>query len=100
MYVCVSQGVWMGVLTGAGCLSRVLGPLFVSVVYARRGPAFTFGSTALTTLVAMLVLRLLYPRLRPPPAAATATATTITAPLADHEIELEEGAGDKLCPSS
>uniref|UniRef100_A0A2A4K6B2 Major facilitator superfamily (MFS) profile domain-containing protein n=1 Tax=Heliothis virescens TaxID=7102 RepID=A0A2A4K6B2_HELVI len=44
------QGVWQGVLTGAGCLSRALGPVFVSAVYARRGPVATFGSTAALTL--------------------------------------------------
>lgn len=56
----------MGVLTGAGCLSRALGPVFVSAVYARRGPDATFGSTAALTLAALLALRLVYARLRPP----------------------------------
>lgn len=60
------QGVWMGVLTGAGCLSRALGPVFVSAVYARRGPDATFGSTAALTLAALFALRLVYARLRPP----------------------------------
>ncbi|XP_045499018.1 major facilitator superfamily domain-containing protein 8 [Colias croceus] len=61
------QGVWMGVLTGAGCLSRALGPVFVSSVYARRGPDATFGTTAALTLAALLALRLVYARLKPPP---------------------------------
>ena len=61
------QGVWMGVLTGAGCLSRALGPVFVSAVYARRGPVATFGSTAALTLAALAALRVVYSRLRPPP---------------------------------
>lgn len=56
----------MGILTGAGCLSRVLGPVFVSMVYARLGPDATFGSTAGLTLAALLLLRLVYNRLRPP----------------------------------
>lgn len=68
------QGLWMGVLTGAGCLSRVLGPVCVSVVYARWGPAPTFSLTAGMTLTAALCLRLVYARLTPltpkPPAAA------------------------------
>ncbi|XP_032516610.1 major facilitator superfamily domain-containing protein 8 [Danaus plexippus] len=61
------QGVWMGVLTGAGCVSRALGPVFVSAVYARHGPDATFASTAALTFVALLALRLVYSRLKPPP---------------------------------
>ncbi|KAJ2951313.1 hypothetical protein O0L34_g5715 [Tuta absoluta] len=60
------QGVWMGLLTGAGCLSRALGPVFVSMVYARSGPDATFGSTAGLTIAALLGLRLVYNRLKPP----------------------------------
>lgn len=56
----------MGLLTGAGCVSRALGPVFVSAVYARRGPDATFGSTAALTFVALAALRLVYARLRPP----------------------------------
>lgn len=59
----------MGILTGAGCLSRALGPIFVSTVYARRGPDATFGSTAGLTLAALAALRLVYSRLRPAPLA-------------------------------
>lgn len=62
------QGVWQGLMTGAGCLARALGPLFVAAVYARRGPDATFGSTAGLTLAALLGLRLVYGRLRPPDA--------------------------------
>ncbi|VVC91066.1 unnamed protein product [Leptidea sinapis] len=47
------QGVWMGVLTGAGCVSRALGPVFVASVYARRGPAPTFVATATLTFAAL-----------------------------------------------
>lgn len=61
----------MGVLTGAGCLSRALGPVFVATVYARRGPAATFGSTAALTFGALLALRVVYSRLvAPAPAPA------------------------------
>ncbi|KAL0880525.1 hypothetical protein ABMA27_002919 [Loxostege sticticalis] len=60
------QGVWMGVLTGAGCVSRALGPIFVSTVYARRGPDATFGSTAALTFAALVALRLVYSRLQAP----------------------------------
>ena len=64
-----SQGVWMGVLTGAGCLSRALGPVFVATVYARYGPTPTFSSTAALTFAALLALRAVYKRLKPPPLA-------------------------------
>lgn len=71
----------MGVLTGAGCLSRALGPVFVSAVYARRGPDATFGSTAALTLAALAALRLLYGRLRAPPLPAPAHAPHELRPL-------------------
>lgn len=40
------QGVWMGLMTGSGCLSRVLGPVFVSLIYTELGTTWTFGVTA------------------------------------------------------
>ncbi|KAJ0183569.1 hypothetical protein K1T71_001545 [Dendrolimus kikuchii] len=77
------QGVWMGVLTGAGCLSRALGPVFVATVYARRGPAATFAATAALTFGALLALRLVYARLAPPaprhPAAPAAEMQPLSA---------------------
>ncbi|KAI8422029.1 hypothetical protein MSG28_009930 [Choristoneura fumiferana] len=60
------QGVWMGVLTGAGCVARALGPACVALLYARRGPDAAFGVTAALTFGTLLVLRALYPRLQPP----------------------------------
>ncbi|XP_063234023.1 major facilitator superfamily domain-containing protein 8 [Bacillus rossius redtenbacheri] len=39
------QGVWMGLMTGAGCLSRVLGPVFVSYIYTELGTIWTFSLT-------------------------------------------------------
>ncbi|XP_013196044.2 major facilitator superfamily domain-containing protein 8 [Amyelois transitella] len=66
------QGVWMGVLTGAGCVSRALGPVFVAAVYARRGPAATFSCTAALTFLALAALRAVYGRLQPPPLAPPA----------------------------
>lgn len=76
------QGVWMGVLTGAGCVSRALGPLFVSSVYARRGPDATFASTAALTFAALAALRLVYARLRPTPPSDLAHPSTELRPLA------------------
>lgn len=66
----------MGVLTGAGCAARALGPACVALLYARHGPDAAFGVTAALTLATLLLLRALYPRLQPPalPAAARAAA--------------------------
>ncbi|KAG6440887.1 hypothetical protein O3G_MSEX001456 [Manduca sexta] len=77
------QGVWMGVLTGAGCLSRALGPVFVAAVYARAGPDATFGSTAALTFAALAALRLVYKRLQPPPLAPAPHAQ----PAHAHELQ-------------
>ncbi|XP_067612996.1 major facilitator superfamily domain-containing protein 8 isoform X2 [Eurosta solidaginis] len=60
------QGVWMGLMTGAGCLSRVLGPVFVGVIYTRYGTYWTFGLTSVMMFVAMIWLLLSKNRLIPP----------------------------------
>lgn len=51
------QGVWMGLLTGSGCLSRVLGPLFVGSIYTRLGTVWTFGITSFMMIVSMFWLQ-------------------------------------------
>lgn len=76
----------MGLLTGAGCLSRALGPVFVSTVYARRGPDATFGSTAGLTFAALIALRCVYSRLRPAPLASPALLDLPSRPA--HELML------------
>lgn len=48
------QGVWMGLITGAGCLSRILGPVCVGYIYTRHGTYPTFGITTVMMIVAML----------------------------------------------
>ncbi|XP_053953843.1 major facilitator superfamily domain-containing protein 8 [Anastrepha ludens] len=60
------QGVWMGLMTGAGCLSRVLGPVFVGVIYTRYGTYWTFGFTSVMMFAAMIWLLLSKNRLIPP----------------------------------
>ncbi|XP_054085670.1 major facilitator superfamily domain-containing protein 8 isoform X1 [Zeugodacus cucurbitae] len=60
------QGVWMGLMTGAGCLSRVLGPVFVGVIYTRYGTYWTFGITSVMMFVAMIWLLVEKKRLIPP----------------------------------
>lgn len=47
------QGVWMGMITGSGCLSRILGPVCVGFVYTRYGTLPTFAGTAVMMIVAM-----------------------------------------------
>ncbi|XP_030373416.1 major facilitator superfamily domain-containing protein 8 isoform X2 [Scaptodrosophila lebanonensis] len=50
------QGVWMGLMTGSGCLSRVLGPVFVGSIYTRLGTYWTFGVTSVMMLISMFWL--------------------------------------------
>jgi len=57
------QGVWMGLMTGAGCASRVLGPVFVGFIYTRLGTYHTFGITGIMLIVSMLWLQLVNKRL-------------------------------------
>lgn len=59
------QGVWMGLLTGSGCLSRVMGPVFVTHIYTIYGTNWTFGFTALMMLVSMIWLIYFTDRLLP-----------------------------------
>ncbi|KAG7199231.1 hypothetical protein KM043_018100 [Ampulex compressa] len=60
------QGVWMGLMTGGGCASRVMGPVFVGLIYTRFGTYHTFGITGLTLVVSMLWLQIVNTRLIPP----------------------------------
>ncbi|XP_055379060.1 major facilitator superfamily domain-containing protein 8 isoform X1 [Condylostylus longicornis] len=60
------QGVWMGLMTGSGCLSRVMGPVFVGYIYTRLGTYWTFGTTGVMMLVSMIWLHLFRKRLIPP----------------------------------
>jgi ceroid-lipofuscinosis MFS transporter 7 len=57
------QGVWMGLLTNAGCLSRILGPLAVSFVYTRFGIMYTMLATLIIMLLPMVWLICLKKRL-------------------------------------
>ncbi|KAI8123346.1 Major facilitator superfamily domain-containing protein 8 [Lucilia cuprina] len=60
------QGVWMGLMTGSGCLSRVFGPVFVGSIYTRLGTYWTFGITAIMMLFSMIWLMIEKKRLIPP----------------------------------
>ncbi|PSN42316.1 Major facilitator superfamily domain-containing protein 8 [Blattella germanica] len=56
----------MGLMTGAGCLSRVMGPVFVSFVYTHYGTIWTFGITTVMMAVSMVWLQLVSKRLVAP----------------------------------
>jgi len=60
------QGVWMGLMTGAGCASRVLGPVFVGFIYTRLGTYHTFGITGVMLIISMVWLQLVNKRLIAP----------------------------------
>lgn len=53
-------------MTGAGCLSRVMGPVFVSYIYTRFGTIWTFGITAVMMIVSMVWLQVIEKRLKVP----------------------------------
>lgn len=53
----------MGLMTGSGCLSRVLGPVFVTYVYTHLGTIWTFGITTVMMLIPMLWLQLFLGRI-------------------------------------
>ncbi|XP_050313323.1 major facilitator superfamily domain-containing protein 8 [Anthonomus grandis grandis] len=59
------QGVWMGLITGAGCLSRVMGPIFVTHVYEEYGTVWTFGMTSVMMAISLVWLWYFDKRLEP-----------------------------------
>ncbi|XP_058462367.1 major facilitator superfamily domain-containing protein 8 isoform X2 [Malaya genurostris] len=59
------QGTWMGLMTGSGCLSRAMGPVFLSTIYTKLGLYWTFGSTALMMAGTMLWIWFVRERLTP-----------------------------------
>jgi MFS transporter, ceroid-lipofuscinosis neuronal protein 7 len=56
----------MGLMTGSGCLSRVMGPVFVSYIYTRLGTNWTFGMTTIMMAVSLVILWFYRKRLYPP----------------------------------
>lgn len=53
----------MGLLTGSGCLSRVMGPVFVTYIYTNLGTNFTFGLTTIMMALSMIWLLFVTKRL-------------------------------------
>lgn len=46
----------MGFMTGSGCLSRVMGPVFVTYIYEEYGTIWTFGLTTVMMAVCLVWL--------------------------------------------
>ncbi|XP_070552779.1 major facilitator superfamily domain-containing protein 8-like [Ptychodera flava] len=59
------QGVYMGLLTGTGSLARTLGPIFVSQLYAKFGPKWTFLGVSVILMLTIVTILLIYRRLIP-----------------------------------
>lgn len=57
------QGVWQGLLTASGCLSRIFGPICVTVLYSSLGVLWLSTVTALMMVIPMVMLILLRDRL-------------------------------------
>lgn len=57
------QGVWMGLFTAGGCVSRILGPVAVGSIYTRYGTSWTFGITCAMMVLPMIWLYILRDRL-------------------------------------
>ncbi|KAK7086631.1 Major facilitator superfamily domain-containing protein 8 [Halocaridina rubra] len=59
------QGVWMGILTSTGSLSRMTGPIFVSYMYTTLGTRWTFGLLFFVMIFTVLLISLFFRRLVP-----------------------------------
>lgn len=55
----------MGLMTGSGCFSRVLGPVFVTYIYTKFGTNWTFGLTTIMMILIMVWLLIFNKRLEP-----------------------------------
>lgn len=59
------QGVWMGLFTGSGSLSRVVWPIFLTEVYTKLGVVWTFVITGIIMLVTVMWLLAFQHKLKP-----------------------------------
>ena len=55
----------MGVLTAAGSLARILGPVFVSTLYVEAGPEVTFSAVIGIVAFSIVFMTIFYHRLVP-----------------------------------
>lgn len=66
-------------MTGSGCLSRVMGPVFVTYIYTKFGTNWTFGLTTVMMVIIMVWLLMYNKRLQA------------------HEFEKTDGNDEKMC---
>jgi len=59
------QGTWTGIYLAGGCLSRILGPVYLSTVYTAYGTWMTFGSVICLLTFMFFVNLFLFPHLIP-----------------------------------
>lgn len=59
------QGIWMGLFTGSGSFSRVVGPIFITVIYTQHGLIWTFGLLGAMMAVTVVWLLLVKHKLMP-----------------------------------
>ncbi|XP_053680404.1 major facilitator superfamily domain-containing protein 8-like [Anopheles nili] len=85
------QGTWMGIMTGSGCLSRALGPVFLSTIYTKYGLYWTFGTTAVMMAVTMLWLWQMRERLVPMKYDVTGKGEELVAVIAKPSVKKSLG---------
>ena len=59
------QGFWMGILTMAGGVARVIGPIGFSYIYKGLGTYYTFGTLAVIQALAGIMIIVAYKKLEP-----------------------------------
>ncbi|XP_077984714.1 major facilitator superfamily domain-containing protein 8-like [Glandiceps talaboti] len=59
------QGLYMGFITAAGSLARILGPIFAGQFYANFGPTWTFFGVSSALIVTLILIAVTYSRLIP-----------------------------------
>ncbi|KAK4306513.1 hypothetical protein Pmani_021658 [Petrolisthes manimaculis] len=59
------QGVWMGILTSTGSLSRITGPILVTYMYTSLGPRWTFLILFFILLLTFILNLVMFKRLKP-----------------------------------
>lgn len=59
------QGLWMGILTGAGSIARVTGPVWISTVYQNYGVIVTYSILGVLQTIALFGLVLSYNHIGP-----------------------------------
>ncbi|KAK3853418.1 hypothetical protein Pcinc_040043 [Petrolisthes cinctipes] len=59
------QGLWMGILTSTGSLSRITGPILVTYMYTSLGPRWTFLLLFFILLLTFILNLVMFKRLKP-----------------------------------